>query len=231
MRRFMFRFHRARWWLVRCVRYAISSSIHRANNWAPIGGGALGLAAYFLGVEMTFADGVAGATANALIGVGTAWILVFVYRLLLSPWRIWQDGTWHGNEFVYNEPVRVLTARWSPNENGRIIPFKVPQAPPFSLVTCKIEMDSGGHRIRCQVCFATHAILKLDGFQDTQFFQGEPNPSTLAKFSHRVETDRRLGLNCHSLPQTDPITVRVYVLSWEKQNVMANHHALYREKR
>jgi len=79
------------WWL--CIRCASRGTVGRANSWAWITGlGALAVGADIMGHSLEFASGLWGTIAQGLAGMGAAWLLIFRYRLVLAPSRLYSKS-------------------------------------------------------------------------------------------------------------------------------------------
>lgn len=193
----------ALWWLSLCLKYAVRSSAQRANNWAMFAAFLLGAAADLAGVRFVYAEGPAGTLAAALLAAGAAWFIVLIVRLVLAPFRIWKNGVWRDDVFVFNEPVRAYTTIWRPADNGRIIEFKCTEVPPNSLVQYRLHIDGPRERL--------WGTLNPSG---TPWFDLS---RTRLGGSGKVRTDskQRFYLECYSMPATDDAIVHVMFLGWQ----------------
>ena len=95
---------------------------------------------------------ISWAATQALIYAFPAFVLVCLVRAGL---RVVKEeaalGSWFGTEFVYHHPIRLLTVRVTSADNGRRIPFKVPQAEIGGSVDLKVEVDGFDKRVKAQV--------------------------------------------------------------------------------
>src|SRR3954462_12297234 len=91
-RRITRQFGLAEWWVGRCLAYATRGIVSRSQNWAIAGAGVVGFVSDIAGLKMTPLEGYQGALASAAAGVIAAWILLFVLRLFIAPFRMWSHG-------------------------------------------------------------------------------------------------------------------------------------------
>ena len=69
-----------------CFKRAWSGSISAANSWGPIVGGiALAVVLRYTGLRMSLLDGWLGVAEVAGMGLGAAWVLIFIVRLIAAP--------------------------------------------------------------------------------------------------------------------------------------------------
>jgi hypothetical protein len=135
----------------------------------------------------------------------------FLIGVLTAPWRARRNeallGTWIGSQFVYHVPHHVLTVKWTTAENGKGVRFIVDDAEPKSSASFKIEVDGGGKRVVTDI---NHKHWEL----------GLMSKSGLIRSQHRTHQatagpKRDFTLYADSLPGTDPVIIKVYVLSFD----------------
>jgi hypothetical protein len=79
---------------------------------------------------------------QGLLYIALAWALFFVARLMVSPFFVYSDGQWHGGKFVYKEPKLAFHAYVSHQVNNEVFKFRFRDAPPFSFIEYKFEIDA-----------------------------------------------------------------------------------------
>lgn len=113
-------------------------------------------------------------------------------------------GAWFGRRFVYHEPQRVLTVLVTEQDNETTHLFKVSDAEKGSLVETVIDIDSPTGRVKAQIVWPKgQNIIEWGGV----------NKNT--RTSLQLPKDRMLGLRTNALPETSPVVVRVFVVSFE----------------
>jgi hypothetical protein len=196
----------AAWWAGQCIRFAWRSSGSRANNWGLVGAGVLGVAANASGVKVIFDQGIGGIFASGASGVVAAWILIFIFRLLISPWQIWKDGAWHGNHFIYNENRLVYTTTAQVADNNKAHQFRFKDAPPNALIHWYVEvtptMAESQYDVGCQPTSLLH-LPRTGGFQP-------------ASGTTRVNRKRDMCIATFVKNDNIPRIIRLYVTGWER---------------
>lgn len=148
-----------------------------------------------------------GVEVAALSAVGAAYILYLFgcgfAALFLAKKHDLEIGRWYGNEYVYESPLLLKTARVTPEENGQPISVKIIDTPKRVYISYLIEVENAVHRVE-------EAILghPLAGLRN-EF----PNGKTTGSFG--IE-NRKTNLYVRLKPNTDPVTLRVYLRSWNQ---------------
>jgi len=191
------------WYCGRYLRFALRDSFKSALNWASIlGVGALGAFVEWQRLHVTFAEGWQGVVLGAFVYTIIAWIVIFFFRLLfLAPLQVWREGKWYDGKFVYHEPKRAFVAYVSPTENKKVHHFKFSDAPPAAMISYKIETEW------------PHLIVVDVGAHPKQieFSSGYPHGGG----SMRVNRRRDMYVAITIRENTDPMSVRIYVIGWE----------------
>jgi hypothetical protein len=193
------------WLIGRHFKFAFRSSGQRATNWLPFGAGVLGFGADLAGVKVIFAEGWQGPIVQGLIATGIAWVVILLCRLGISPWRIWKDGKWYEDRFVYNEPQLAYAVQVSPSDNNKPHRFRFPDAPPNSFVNWTFEVDRMSLinvDVRCrpfQLTTFTEAINRQAGGGGT-----------------RVNWRRDMCMTTFLRPDSVSMSTRIYITSWER---------------
>lgn len=204
------RFCKICWWGGRCWRYATSGSLRGATNYAIIGTGLLGFVAEWSGHPVSFGEGWRAAVVSGLVYMAIAWLVIFVSRLLISPFRLYSDGEWHGQRFVYREPKLAFHTFASPAKNNFAHNFYFPDAPPFSTIHYQIEIGFGGQKSYISLDVGPHwkGLRDFQSYTDHRYGGG----------SFTVGKDRRMWLTYFMHQDADPFSVRIYVTGWEVGN-------------
>jgi hypothetical protein len=193
------------WYFGRHWKWAASGMVHGASSWmSVVGAGLLALVLQRSGINMPVPLGWPG----VLITGATAWALIFVARLfLLSPFRVWSDGTWHGNKFVYHEAVTALSKYVSPKDNNKIYKFRFPAAPPNGTITYEIATQHASQRIHVEVGPHHYAISQPEDFADISWrYSGG---------SFRMNTARELYYKTVMHPASTPSSIWIRITAWE----------------
>lgn len=77
-------------WL--CIRYAWRGSLSKANALATFGLGVVAAAAGMTGHSIAFSSDVRGAFVQGLAALGVAWFVIFLWRLVLAPSRLYVEA-------------------------------------------------------------------------------------------------------------------------------------------
>lgn len=191
------------WWCAcRCMRSAVIGSVSRAYNWVLFTAFLLGTAANLAGYKVTFAEGPVGTLLSGLTAVVLAWILVVVIGLFSEPFKLWKNGVWLGERFIFSNPVRVFTGEWLPSDNGSLKTFRYSGVPPNSFVEFQVVFTGGDGRIWGTLVL--HQALK----DDTTRYSGRGNIRTTSR--------QKFWLQCYSLPDTSPVIVHVDLIGWQR---------------
>lgn len=140
---------------------------------------------------------------GALVLWAIIWAVATPFRFLKAERAI---GRWTGTRFLYNEPLLLGTVEWSAANNNDAFAMGVPNVPPGALIDYKIEVDGPVDRINCLVVGA-------------YYFYPPDELMKTARWDIRgrvvLRKDGKLGLVCHSRPNTLPAIIRVFSLAWE----------------
>jgi hypothetical protein len=172
-------------------------------NWAPLVGGAIGL--LLAGFKLAFSEGALGALLNTLTGMGAAWLLVFLYQLLISPWCIWRDGKWYDGRFVYDQAPLAYVTHITAADNNKLHKFQFRDAPPKALI-----------HWRCDVDYNALTNIDVAGNPDELKKYLEPTIHQFEGGSVRVNPKRDLYATTCIREGGAPRTVRIYVTGWER---------------
>ena len=163
---------------------------------------------------MTSLEGWQGALVSGAAGIGAAWVILVVARLLIAPFRMWKGGKWYGREFVYDEPRLAIAIRASQDTNNFVHHFKFPDAPPFALIKYTVERATP-YLHHVQVDVHPHwrglRVMNADYLSDGELGRG----SFYGGGSFRVRADRRMCASTFMRPQIDPTMVRIKITGWE----------------
>lgn len=154
---------------------------------------------------MISVEGWEGSLVSGLVGVGAAWVLLFLGRFIYALFFNFRDGEWHGNEFVYNKPQFAKHVFASPAINNKAHSFYFPDAPPHSLVKFKFEFDGRREFISADVQSGWRALPNFTSHEQLRYEKG----------SIRVGKYRRMWMTTFMRHDADPFSVRVYVTGWE----------------
>ena len=171
------------------------------------------LAFKFLGVEWMIAEAPIWMVQAASILLAAICLLALV--IVTAPLRVLRNeklrGTWIGNQFVYHTPQHAFTAQWTTADNGTGKRFVFDHVEPNSLVQYNIDVDGGGDRVVTGLNFKHWELpLFTTGGQQVR--------STGGKAKVRTNAKREFILFADSLPDTSPVIIRVYILSFEVGN-------------
>lgn len=113
-----------------------------------------------------------------------------------------KKGTWFGPEFVYNEPLLVLTARVTNEDNAKPISFLIPEAERGGSVQFRVEVDGTDTNVRTQI--------------KTEDTIGIRIPWELIQYHKITLTWTPKNKKCYLLTMKEninPAIIRVYLLS------------------
>jgi hypothetical protein len=197
----------AGWYAKRFLAVVLRGSAQRANNWAIAAGGILGFFLELVGFKVTFAEGWAGALVSGFTGIGVAWVLVFLFQAARAPFRLWKDGQWHGNKFIYNEPKLALSGYVSPEHNNKAHCFRFLDAPPDSVIDYEFEFDAGTAKkyIALDVGCTPAQLTKFTDWNQRSYTSG----------AIRVNSKRDMCFAAFMKDDVCPFSVRIKVKGWE----------------
>jgi hypothetical protein len=201
------RYCRVCWYGGRCWRFAWRGAFGNALNWGGIvGAGALGALLDAAGLKMTIAEGWQGIVLSGLLYTAVAFIAIFLLRLAIAPFQIHREGIWHGTRFIYREPELAFHAVMSSANNNKVFQFQFLDAPPFSIISYKIETD--GVLEMASICVMGHP-KQLPTFTTDRDLRYSQGGFTLNK--HR-EMFVKFFVNASTLPYS----VRIYITGWDE---------------
>ena len=161
----------------------------------------------YIGVDRVIAEAPMWFVHGASFILAALCMVVLV--VLTAPFRAVRNeglrGAWHGDVFLYHEPQLALTTFWNPADNGKHVDFTWPHAEGDSFIRYKILIEGGAGRTQATV---GHRFMSWN-------FNGPGK--LIAPFTGgiRVNKKRELRLEAHSLPSTEKVTIRVYIMSFE----------------
>lgn len=194
------------WLGQRCLRVATKGTFASATNWSGvIGSAALAFLLQRYGAKLMPAESPFEFVWQGLLLIALAWCLIFVVRLLfVAPFTIYRDGEWHGDKFVYAEPKLAFHAYVSPATNNKLFAFKFLDAPPFSLVEYKFDIDAPSNFISIAVMAHPAQCPEFTSEMSMQYTKG----------GVRVNRQRNMFLRTFVKPDATPFSVRVYITGW-----------------
>ena len=131
-------------------------------------------------------------------------VVVNAFRAIFKAGReLDKVGTWQGDQFIYHEPMHVLTVSVTAKNNDVPHIFAVPDAEDNSLVVTKMVFDAGQNSaVSAQIGWAKSPVVIGGNFHFGM------------NASLRLPKDRRLALWTEAIPEASPATIRVYISSW-----------------
>lgn len=154
---------------------------------------------------MMTADTIYEIIAQGLAYIALSWCVIFVFRLfLVAPFVIYKDGEWHGQKFVYLEPKLAVHAYVSEETNNKLFPFRFTDAPPFSVIYYKFEIDAPSDFLSLIVIANPSQWSDFSGPADLFYTKG----------GIRVNRKREMFLKTFVRPNATPFSIRVYVTAW-----------------
>jgi hypothetical protein len=202
------KFCRLCWFGGRCSRFALAGSFKSATNWAGIlGVGLLGFVLHQYGHKLMPAEHWYEIAGQGLLYMLAAWVFIFLMRLIASPFMIHREGIWHRNKFIYREPKLAYHCYISPADNNKAHKFRFPDAPPFSFI--EYEFRFGGpntfESMSISLMCTPVQLPKFESHTDFRYKGG----------GLLVNRRRDLCLTTFMHPNADPVSIRVYIKSWE----------------
>ena len=163
-----------------------------------------------LGIE-SMIDAVPHLSVQIGAGIMAAFCLL-ILTVISAPYRAWVNekkiGKWVGRKFVFHSPQHAFTTQWTVSKNGTSEIFKFKHAEPRSFVSYRIDVDGGGARTVTSLGFR---IWDMPIFNSN----GEKVRSLGRTGATKTNSRCELTLHADSLPDSDPVVIRVYVLSFE----------------
>lgn len=195
------------WYGGRCWRFALVGSFASATNWGGvIGAGLLALGFQQYGQKLMPADRWYEIVAQGLLFIVAAWVVIFLFRLVfIAPFVIHREGEWHGHRFVYRQMKLGFHLYASPSKNNETFKFKFRDAPPFSLISYKIELDGRSDFISLLVASNPSQLPTFTSEQEFQYTGG----------SIAVDRERNMCLRIFMRPDADAFSVRIWVRGFE----------------
>lgn len=139
----------------------------------------------------------------AIIWAIPAWIAL---NVILSPFRVWNEqrklGRWYGPKFIYNTPEPVWTLQIGPEDDDKVLSFKVRDAEPNTHVKFRVQYDGGIGKVQIGL-----AKSKLQINWDVI--------SRETTYGVLINKRREAALIAHCPANSDPTIVRIQMLSWE----------------
>lgn len=151
-------------------------------------------------------------TVNAATLFVAAYVVYVLFAAITAIFKtnkqMRNQGSWFGSRFVYHSPQRVCTVLISPGDNDRVHVFHVGDTEAHAYVELKIEIDSPTNRVKARIGPA----------EGSRPFLPWEMGGAVERMQVRLPDSRKLGLHTRALPETVPIAVRVFVVSWEIQS-------------
>jgi hypothetical protein len=196
------------WYAGRCFRVGLEGSFKSATNWAGvIGAGALAFLLSHYGHQIMPAQGWQEIVGQGLLYIVAAWVLIFAFRLVfIAPFIVHREGTWYGTKFVYREPKLAFHAFVSAADNNRLMAFRFLDAPPFCLLSYKVEIEAKNKNF-------ISLFVMSDPEQRADF--ASHDEFHYSGGSTRVGKKRNLFMKIFMRGDADPCSVRVYVTGWD----------------
>lgn len=138
-----------------------------------------------------------------------AFLFWMVVNLLLVVWKVKKQeddlGRWYGNRFQYNEPQRILTVLVTPDKEYQCFDFAIKDAEKNALVNFITDTDGRKDLIGIGLGFSKANIPFGNMYFNSDGKQGLKIP------------DKRGRLFTKIAPESVPITVKLFMTSWEIQ--------------
>lgn len=184
--------------------YAASGTISRANSGqAAVTAVAAGVLGYW-GYKVTPGPGWEGPVAHAFVAFVVAWLIIFLVRLIVAPWRVWKAGKWYGKRFVYDTPQLAYTAFIGPADNNKPHLFRFPDAPPNGFIYWIFEVDFNA---------LTNVDVRCRSKQLMSY--REPSGQQPQGGGFRLNNRRDMCMTTFLRADATPRTVRIFVTGWE----------------
>jgi hypothetical protein len=147
----------------------------------------------------------------SFVGAYVAYILLCIIR---SPFVAYQresnKGYWEGAAFIYKQPLLVFTKRLTVEENNKPFTFHVDDPEPNTFVRYKIDVENAEDRVLASIDFA-HG-KNLESMLSWSTLRGIGPGGGI-----RLPNDKALSLVACLKENTVPVTIRVYIKSFEIQ--------------
>jgi hypothetical protein len=163
----------------------------------------------FRGGESDKAIGLLSSNISNIWALSYAAIIYLLWGVINSACKVKEEegklGAWHGNRFIYHEPLHVKTTVITPGMEEDYFDVVFEDAEPNTLVSFLVRFDERNGRVK--------VLADFPALQKTQFMWEMYTPKL--RQSLRVKKDRKIRLFFKIEPETDPTTIMVYMLHWE----------------